>query len=42
MQAAFGFGGGGATIIFEEDGRRTAVYTMQNMQKVYRIKRGNR
>lgn len=42
MQDAFGFGGGGATIIFEEDGRRTAVYTMQNMQKVYRIKRGNR
>ncbi len=43
MQSAMGLGsGGGATIIFEEDGRRTATYTMQNMQKVYRMKRGNR
>ncbi len=42
MQQAMGLGGGGTTIIFEEDGRRTAVYTMQNMQKVYRMKRGNR
>ncbi|MBS0158589.1 MAG: hypothetical protein JSS26_08360 [Nitrospira sp.] len=43
MQKAMGLGsGGGPTIIFEEDGRRTAVYTMQNIQKVYRMKRGNR
>lgn len=42
MQQAMGLGGGGTTIIFEEDGRRTAAYTMQNMQKVYRMKRGNR
>lgn len=43
MQQAMGLGGGGnTTIIFEEDGRRTATYVMQNMQKVYRQKRGNR
>ncbi len=43
MRDAFGLGGGGnTTIIFEEDGRRTAVYAMKNMQKVYRQKRGNR
>jgi hypothetical protein len=42
MQQAMGLGGGSTTIIFEEDGRRTAAYTMQNMQKVYRMKRGNR
>lgn len=42
MQSAMGLGGGGTTIIFEEDGRRTAQYVMQNTQKVYRMKRGNR
>ena len=42
MQQAMGLSGGGTTIIFEEDGRRTAAYVMQNTQKVYRMKRGNR